>query len=426
MGDFHKSGAFALETKSAFGLETKEAGGGEQKTAAQLAAEVKQLFETKLDKTREIADEALAIAKKYGDLNTSIKEKADEALLEMNGIKSQLDALEQKLSRGGDQRPEERKTAGQLFVESDQFKAFSEAGFSKSDKARFETKATLTTSVAAAAGSLGSAIQATRLPGVIEQPQRPLTIRSLLAQGNMDGNTIEWIREHSRTNSAAMVAEGAAKPQSDFRLEMMTTTAKVIAHTMKVSRQALTDVSGLRSMIDSRLSYGLDFVEENQLLNGDGTGQNLLGLIPQATAYVSPLTGADTQSIDKIRLMHLQASLALLPADATVMNPADWAWIELLKDDVGRYIIGQPQGNIGATLWGAPVVPSMAMTVDKVLVGAFRTGAQIFDRWNTIIEVGYENDDFTKNLATILAEKRLALATYRPGAFIYGDFGRVA
>jgi HK97 family phage major capsid protein len=247
-----------------------------------------------------------------------------------------------------------------------------------------------------------------------------------LAQGNMDGGTLEWIREHSRNNSAAPVAEGAAKPESDFRLEMVSASAKVIAHFMKASRQALSDVSALRGMIDNRLSYGLDFVEENQLLNGDGTGQNLLGLIPQATAYVSPLVGADMQSIDKIRLMHLQASLALLPADATVMHPADWAWIELLKDTTGRYIIGVPQGNIGATLWGAPVVPSMAMTVDKVLVGAFRTAAQIFDAWETSIETGYVNDDFTKNLVTILAEKRLVLATYRPASFIYGDFGRLA
>jgi HK97 family phage major capsid protein len=109
-----------------------------------------------------------------------------------------------------------------------------------------------------------------------------------------------------------------------------------------------------------------------------------------------------------------------------VLHPADWAWIELLKDTTGRYIIGQPQGNIGATLWGAPVVPSMAMSIDKVLVGAFRTGAQIFDRWETTIEAGYVNADFTSNLVTILAEKRLVLATYRPAAFIYGDFGRVA
>lgn len=399
----------------------------ETKSAAQLAAETKAAFDAALDKVREIATEAKGKAEAGEQLTNSLKEKADEALLGMNGLKAQLTEIEQKLARnGGGEGADEAKSAGDVFVASDEFKQFAASGFGRNGSARIETKASLTNSTAAAAGSVGAALQSTRVAGVVELPRRPMTIRALLASGTMDGQAIEFIREHSQTDGAAMVAEGAAKPQSDFRLELVSTSARVIAHHFKVSRQALSDVSQLRSMIDTRLAYGLDLVEENQILNGDGTGQNLLGLIPQATAYSSPLAGADTQSIDKVRLMILQAALALLPADGIVMNPADWAWIELLKDSQGRFIIGNPQGNIGASLWGLPVVPSMAMTVDKVLVGAFRTGAQIFDRWQTAIETGYVGTDFTDNMVTVLGEKRLALATYRPGAFIYGDFGRVA
>ena len=398
----------------------------DNKTPAELAVEVKAALDKSLDGVRALAEEAIGKANAGEALTKSLKEKADEALTGMGAIRAQLTEIEQKMARGGDHQPEAVKSAGQTFVESDEFKRFSDGGFSRNDRARIETKATLTNSTAAAAGSLGAGLVTTRLPGVVELPRRQLTIRQLLAQGNMDGQTLEFVKEHSWTNSAAPVAEGAAKPQSDFRLEVVSTSAKVIAHTMKASRQTLSDVSAVRSMIDSRLSFGLDLIEENQILNGDGTGQNLLGIIPQATAYTNPLTGGDTTSIDKVRLMVLQAALALLPPDGIVMHPSDWAWIELLKDGTGQYIIGQPQGNIGATLWGLPVVPSMAMTIDKVLVGAFGTAAQIFDRWTTTIETGYENDDFTKNLVTILAEKRVALATYRPGAFIYGDWGRVA
>lgn len=396
-----------------------------EKSAAELAVEMKAALDRQVDSVKAIAEEALGKASKGETLSNGIKEKTDEALTRMNGLRAKLDELEQKMARTGGPQAEVRHTLGQELVGSDEFKRFTANGFPRSERARIETKATLTNSTAAAAGSLGSAIPETRLPGVVELPRRPMTIRQLLAQGTMDGQTIEWIRENSWTNSAAMVAEGAAKPQSDFRLELISASAKVIAHTMKVSRQALTDVAAIRSMIDSRLGYGLDLVEENQLLNGDGTGQNLLGIIPQATAYTSPLAGADTTSIDKIRLMMLQSALALLPSDGIVMHPSDWAWIELLKDTTGYYIIGQPQGTISPTLWGLPVVASLAMTVDKVLVGAFRAGAQIFDRWTTMIEVGYENDDFTKNLVTILGERRLVLATYRPSAFIYADFGRV-
>ena len=108
-----------------------------------------------------------------------------------------------------------------------------------------------------------------------------------------------------------------------------------------------------------------------------------------------------------------------------MLNPKDWAVIELLKDTQGRYLIGNPQGTLSPTLWGVDVVTTQAMTEDKFLAGAFKMGAQVFDRWDARVEVGYVNDDFIRNLVTILAEERLALAVYRPQAFIFGDMGRI-
>jgi len=243
----------------------------------------------------------------------------------------------------------------------------------------------------------------------------------------MDGNTLEYVKETGFTNNAAPVAEGALKPSSDIQFDLVSTSAKVIAHWMKASRQVLDDISQLRSIIDQRLLYGLAYVEEAQLLNGDGTGQNLLGLIPQATAYAAPITLTAPTSIDMMRLAMLQAALAEYPATGHVMNPIDWAWIETLKDAEGRYIIGNPQGSISPTLWGLPVVTTQAIAVDKFLTGAFRLGAQVFDRWAARVEVATENDsDFVMNLLTVLSEERIALAVYRPQAFIFGDFGRVA
>lgn len=392
-----------------------------------LAAEIKAEHSKKTDEVKAIAEQALAEAHKGIRSTDDLKSKADETLTQVNALKAQMDTIEQKMVRGGgDQAPQEHKSIGQHLVESNEFKSkVGRDGLGRSDNVRIEVKATITNATGAA-GGVGSGLSAARLPGIVESPLRRMTVRQLLAQGNMDGQVIEYVRKHSATRSAAMVAEGAAKPQSDMRLELVTTQARVIAHTFKVSRQAMTDISGLRSMIDVEGTYGLDLIEEFQLLYGDNTGNNLYGIVPQSTPYVTPIVGADTQSIDKIRLMMLQASLALYPADGIVLNEADWGWIELLKDTTGRYIIGNPQGTIGATLWGLPVVATPAMTIDKVLVGSFKSQAQIFDRWETVIEVGYENDDFTKNLSTILFEKRLALAVKQPASFIYGDFGRYA
>ncbi|NTA79570.1 phage major capsid protein [Agrobacterium tumefaciens] len=390
----------------------------------QLASQVKAKFDSALDAVKSIAEEALGKAKSGEELSSSVKEKADEALIKMNSLTEQMAELEQKMARGAKGGDDAQKSAGELFANDEKVKSFL-AGDPSSGKVDVRMKATLTSLTTDSAGSVGDAIANTRLPGLLALPQRRLTVRDLLSQGQMDGNTLEYVKETGFVNNAAPVAEGSAKPSSDIKLDLVTTSAKVLAHWMKASKQVLSDISQLRSIIDQRLLYGLAYVEEAQLLNGDGTGQNLNGIIPQATAYAAPITLSSPTSIDMIRLMMLQAALAEYPATGAVMHPSDWAWIETLKDTTGRYIIGNPQGTINPTLWGLPVVATQAMTVDKVLVGAFKLGAQVFDRWDARVETGFVNDDFTKNLVTILAEERLALAVYRPEAFIYGDFGRV-
>lgn len=395
-------------------------------SVAALATEIKGEFTKSLDKVKEIAETALADAKKNGEISTAIKEQADEALLKMNGLNEQLSQLEQRVAEGAGGGAEKAKSFGEQFVESEQVKQFLGQANPRG-RADFQAKATLTSLTTDAAGSVGDAIQNTRLPGILAMPQRRMTVRDLISPGQMDGSTLEYVQETGFTNNAGMVAEGAAKPGSDIKLDLKSTSAKVIAHWMKASRQVLSDIPQLRSIIDQRLLFGLAFKEEGQLLNGDGTGQNLLGIIPQATAFSAPITLTSPTSIDLMRLAMLQAALAEYPATGHVMNPIDWAWIETLKDAGGNYIIGNPQGTISPTLWGLPVVTTQAIAVDKFLTGAFKLGAQVFDRWQARVEVATENeDDFIKNLVTILAEERLALAVYRPEAFIYGDFGRVA
>jgi HK97 family phage major capsid protein len=398
----------------------------DSKSVADLAAEIKSEHKQAVDAVKAIAEEALGKAKSGESLAAAVKEKADEALTKLNGLTAQIAEVEQKIARSGSGEPEKEKSFGERFVEDQIVKDFLASSPTKG-KADVRFKATLTSATTDAAGSVGDAINQTRLPGILPLPQRRLTVRDLLSQGRMDGNTLEYVKETGFTNNAAPVAEGAAKPESDLKFDLVSTSAKVIAHWMKASRQVLDDVAQLRSIIDQRLLYGLAYVEETQLLNGDGTGQNLNGIITQATAYAAPFDPAGTETgIDFIRLAMLQAALAEYPATGIVMHPSDWARMELLKDGDGRYLIGNPQGTIAPTLWGLPVVATQAISIDKFLVGAFRLGAQVFDRWDARVELGYVNDDFIKNLVTVLAEERLALAVYRPEAFIYGDFGNVA
>lgn len=394
------------------------------KSAADLAAETKAAVDKAVDSVKAIAEDALGKAAAGEKLGADAKEKADTALTELNGLRAKLDEMEQRAAREGGEG-EAAKTLGEQFVTDERVKQFLTSEQS-SGKVDLRVKATITSATTAAAGSAGAGVNRTRLSGILELPQRRMTVRDLITQGRMDGNTLEYVRETGFTNSAAPVGEGLVKPESDLRFDLVNTSAKVIAHWMKASRQILSDFAQLRSVIDNRLLYGLAYAEEQQLLNGDGTGQNLLGIIPQATAYVAPFAPTAGTAIDTMRLAMLQAEIALFPATGHVMNPLDWGRIELTKDADGRYIIGNPQGTIAPTLWGLPVVTTPAIAADKFLTGAFKMGAQLFDRWDARVEVGYVNDDFIRNLTTILAEERLALAVYRPQAFIYGDLGFIA
>ncbi|MCG3782765.1 phage major capsid protein [Delftia acidovorans] len=361
--------------------------------------------------------------------NEEVVAKVDGLLSKHGELQNSLTATQQALAKleangaGGDVQ---HQTLGQQFVNADNVKAFL-GQTTPRGRVDIPINAAITSLTTDADGSAGDLVERTRVPGVVALPQRRMTVRDLLTPGTMDGNSLEYVKETGFTNNAAPVAEGALKPESSIKFDLINTNAKVIAHFVKASRQILSDASQLASIIDGRLRYGLAFKEEGQLLNGDGTGQNLLGIIPQASAFVPPFDPAGTETnIDNIRLAMLQAFLAEYPATGHVMNPIDWARIELLKDTTGRYIIGNPQGSIGATLWNLPVVETQAIPVDKFLTGAFKLGAQVFDRWLARVEVATENgDDFVKNMVTILAEERLALAVYRPEAFIYGDFGNI-
>ena len=386
-----------------------------------------QEFKKQVDEVKGIAEEFKG-KREHGDkIAEGAKQTADEAITKLNELKARIDEVEQKAARRPNDQLEEQKSLGRQFVESEQFKSLSGSAGQRG-KANLEIKATITSATTNAAGSAGDLVQTTRLAGIIAPPDRKLTIRDLLMQGRMDGNALEYVKETGFTNNAGMVAEAALKPQSDIQFDLVSTTAKVIAHYMKASRQILDDASQLQSYIDGRLRYGLAFKEEQQILNGDGTGQNLLGIIPQATAYVRPngVTTTAESKLDTLRFAMLQAVLAEYPASGHVLNPIDWASIETLKDTTGQYIIGNPQGTLNPTLWGLPVVATQALTAGKFLTGAFSMGAQIFDRWLSRVEVATENeDDFIKNLVTILAEERLALAVYRPEAFIYGNLAPV-
>jgi HK97 family phage major capsid protein len=106
-----------------------------------------------------------------------------------------------------------------------------------------------------------------------------------------------------------------------------------------------------------------------------------------------------------------------------VINPADWERMELTKASDGQYIMANPMDLAGPRIWGKRVVATNSIASGTFLVGAMSMGAQIWDRMDAAVQISYEDgDNFKKNMATLLAEERLALTVYRPSAFVKGTF----
>lgn len=375
------------------------------------------------DDVKNFATDILAKVKAGQEVSAELKELADKALNGQGEIRARLEEVEQKVVRrgndGGGQG--QYQTPGQIFIENDRVKAFCTAR----DRGRVRVDmATITT------GNVGPTRDVLVLPdrqaGIVTPPQRRFTVRDLVTPGRTGSNSIEFVREVGFTNLAAAVSEGVGKPESTLSYEVDSENVATLAHFMVASKQILDDAPALQSNIDGRLRYGLAYVEEVQLLSGDGTSPNLHGIIPQAVAYSAPFVLAGSTPIDTLRLAILQSEIALFPATGVVLNLIDWTRIELQKDTTGRYIFADVQGTVTPRMWSRQVVPTPAMTEDKFLVGAFQLGAQLFDREDANVEISTEDsDNFRKNLITIRAEERLVLLVYRPEAFVYGDFGNV-
>ena len=383
--------------------------------------QISALVKTKLDEVKKIAETAMTEVKNLGDASAETKSNADKALTGLNVIselKSRLEELEQKADRPLGRGSLEMDSWGSQIAASEEIKAL---GRKERPSARIELKAITT-----AAGSGGGLSWRERELDPIQMPKRPdIVVRDLLNVVPITTGTVEFAKQTVRTNNAAPVAEGTQKPYSNYGWDKATALVKTIAHLAKLTRQAIDDAPRLQAEVDSEMRYGLMLAEDAQILNGDGTGENLLGLMAQATAYVAPagVTIANATRIDKLRLALLQASLALYPADGIVTSETDWAVIELTKDQAGGYIFANPLAMAGPLLWGKRVVPTNSMAIGSFLVGAFRMAATLYDRLSPEVLISSENaDDFEKNLLTMRAEERIGLAVKRPAALIKGTY----
>jgi HK97 family phage major capsid protein len=342
--------------------------------------------------------------------------KADAVAAE---LRNRVHDLEQKGARrggggdGGDLSP------GAQMIASPEFLALQKAGRGTA-RIKIETKATLTSAIGA-----GLIAPDARIDPIL-LPRRALRVRDLLTQSRTASNAVRYVVLASRSNSAAVVSEGDTKPEQTLDFDMLTADVQVIAAWVPASKQILDDAPQLASVIDGELRYAVAYAEEGELLNGDGSGVHLYGLVPQATSYSAPFTPQAPQMLDTLLLAKAQLEASDLTATGVILNPIDWAKLQALKNSQDAYLGGGPFSPDAPTVWGMSVVSSNSMAQDKALVGDFKRAGTIFDRTETVTEVSTEHSDFfTRNLCAVRTERRLALAVVQPSALLYLDFGNI-
>ncbi|QNE04456.1 phage major capsid protein [Croceicoccus marinus] len=360
------------------------------------------------------------------DIAELLKKHTDGVEAKLAEIKSQteqytpwLTEIERKLNRGvtsadGGLFGTKAGTIGHQITSSEDMTALRESGSNGATR-RFEVKA-----ITNAADS-GGDLHAPNRDAAVLLPRRRLTIRNLLRVVPVTSQDVEYPEQTQRADQAAPVAEGALKPESSMAFTLKTVATKTLAHWVTASRQVLQDNSQLEALINDDLRHGLLLEEEGQILYGDGTGQNLPGIIPTATTFADPLSLVAPNQIDAIGSALLQADLTDVTADGIVLNPIDWQRMRMLKDAQGHYILGAPGADVPPVLFGRRVVATQAMNAGTFLVGPFQSGATLYDRMKATILISTEHADyFTRNLVAILGEERVGLGVRRPSSFITG------
>lgn len=275
-------------------------------------------------------------------------------------------------------------TAGEAFVRSAAYTNYGKAG--RSAAVEVETRAF--TGLA----DLNIAPQRVNVPTALA----PLPLSGIVGKETVSTNTIEYIVENF-TSEIAVVAEGEVKPESTFSTDLVAASLDTVAHYVNVSRQALEDEARVQSIINNKLSRGVDVKKEAAIataLTGGtyttATGSSLLAAIRNGKAVVEAEGFTPTQ---------------------VVMNPADAAAADIsLMNGLNGPVVNN-------SYWGLQVVTSSAVPAGTAFVGDFGTAITEYNRTNTAIYVSDSHDNnFIKNIFTILAETRSKAVVTNPGA----------
>lgn len=321
-----------------------------------------------------------------------------------------------------------RKSWGETVIESKEFQHNNGRNMAPVTVHEQKVVTVLNEGSAATGGAL---FRSERLLDVIDiARQRPATLVNLVNHSQTVSNAIEWVRMTARQNLADIAPEAtslaaATKPQGDLTFDVQTTPVKTVAEWIVASRQLLQDAPRLRDTIDNELMYQLGYALENQIINGDGTGNNFTGIL--ATSGIQTRTMHATTPVGRgqvvgdtrattLRRAITDIRLAFYEPTAIAMSPADSEGMELTEYSANRFMLSFDP--VSMRVWRVPVVETQVLAAGTAIVGSWMIGATLWDRMQAQVLVS-ENvaSQFIQNLITLLCELRAAFAVTRPLAF---------
>ena len=407
------------EILSAIGEVGKKVDGLETRVTA-LEEVATEPEEVKEDVKEEIKEEVAVENAECGDKKEEEIKKSSADVDDVAKLQQRILMLEQKGAKLMQvEQPKIKLTKGAEFVNSNAFKNFEKSNFKGHMSYEF-TKATPLTNDLGTPYSVGT-IGGVSDQGFVEDPKVILNIENLFAHAPIADNTFLYM-PLTVTGNAGFIAEGSDKPESTFSVTAKTGQVKTIATWTKVSEQLFADKSQLINILDNNLTHAVDVTVQNQLISGDGTGENLSGIskVGNFTDYATG-SGTATNTIDLLRNVAFKMRGANIDNLTILINWTDWSALLGLKSTSNEYLINGILDPVKQTIYGIPVVLSSAIAAGKFAMGNFKMGGIVFDKTAMALEIDRTGDDFTKNLITIRAERRLGFAVVQPKAICYGD-----
>lgn len=260
-------------------------------------------------------------------------------------------------------------------------------------------------------------------------PRKRASIRDLANVASISTPTVVYAQLKDVEGDAAWVPEGGLKPSMTAEVDTVSLTAGKIALTAKITTEVMQDIPQLEKEIEAEILNKIGLKEEDGIFNGTGTGGQIQGVGDSLPAF--SLTGIEISKspnmYDAIVAAYTQivstSNMAYSP-NAIRMNPVDYANMQLTKNDNGDYIRPFKIGD--ELITGLRVVQNPNVPVGSFQMGDFR---YLFIRDYVVLSLnfGWENDDFTKNLVTILGEKRMLayIKSQYKTAFVADTFANV-